>query len=490
MKRVSAVGRVGMVRAFAGAAVLAGAVSGASAQDLTPRGLPPKGAVAIVNGAVYPVAGEPIEKGVVVFENGKITRVGPASGFDIDAAKKAGTTIVDAAGQRVSPGLIGTYTHLGLQEIAAVRATIDMAEVGVATPEVKAMTAVNPDSTLIPVARSNGVLVTGVFPLTNFGGLLSYFPGSGGLVPGRVAVMRLDGWTNTDMAVLEDAGLVIDWPMARPITAWWMNKSEEEQQKEIDKSVRVLEDLFDGARAYVAGKEADANLATDIRFEAMRSVLPVGEQGTRREGAKGTAVQRPVFVQADDYDQIVQAVNFCVKRGLKCVILGGRDAPLCADLLNQHGVSVVVLGTMRLPKRDDSAYDETFTLPARLLEAKVRFAIACGDEVAHERNLPYSAAMAVAHGLPADQGLRSLTLSAAEILGVSDTLGSLEVGKAATIIMTDGDVLEVQANVTRAWIDGREVDLSNKQTVQAARYREKYRLLEAQKNAGGGGKAP
>lgn len=473
-----------------GAVALAAAMtSGAQAQDLGVKAPPQTGPVAIVNARVHPVSGPVIERGYVAFENGVITALGSMDGLDALAAGARqridgpGVMTIDAAGKRVYPGLFVPYTQLGLVEIAAVRATLDYGEVGFASPEVRAVVSVNPDSALIPVARSNGVLLAGVFPLSNPSGLINYFAGPGGLVPGRPGVIRLDGWTWEDMTVLDDAGLVMNWPQARPIEAWWMDKSVEEQQKEIDERVRLLDEFFTQARAYhEVRKNPDdaAKLPTDLRFEGMRGVLGVGG-----EGSDGVS-RRPVFVLANDVDQITQAVLFCVRHNVRCVLVGGHDAPLCADLLKRHGVGVIVPGTIRFPKRDDSPYDEAYTLPARLEAAGIEWCLASGEEAAHERNLPYAAALAVAYGLDPDAAVRSITLSPARMLGVADRYGSLEVGKSATLIVTTGDVLEIVTNTTEAFIDGRAIDLRNKQTELERKYREKYRQADAQKAGGGG----
>ena len=440
------------------------------AQDLGVKAPAQAGPVAIVGATVHPVTGPAIAGGVVVIENGLISSVGPADGAALEALRARGVEIVEAQGKHVYPGLIGAYTHLGLEEISAVRATLDKAEVGAATPEVRAAVAVNPDSTLIPVTRSAGVLVVGVFPATSFDGQLAYFSGPGGFMPGRASVMRLDGWTWEDMTVVPDAGLSINWPQARPITAWWMNKTAAEQQKDIDRATRAIEAMVAGARAYIDERRADAALPTDIRYEAMRGIFA---------GAEGDKDRRPVFILASDAEQIAQAVAFTRKHGLRCVIVGGFDAPRCAELLKETGTGVIVTGTMRFPKRDDSAYDEAFTLGSRLEALGVNWAMASGEIAAHERNLPMSAAMAVAHGLDHDAGVAAITIRPARLLGIADRYGSLEPGKSGTLIVTDGDILEVATRVERAFIDGRAINLNDKQKTLAEKYREKYRQADA-----------
>jgi hypothetical protein len=345
----------------------------------------------------------------------------------------------------------------------SIRSSTDHTETGGITPEVRAATAINPDSTLLPVTRSAGELITGVFP-------------KGGAIPGRVSVIRLDGWTVPDMTIREDAGLVINWPMTRVITAWWMNKPEDEQRKDNDKALRTIEDMITGAKSYLAAKEAGKQPATDIRFEAMAGILGKPSPETRDPNPETRPPALPVFIQAQDYDQIQQAITMCTKHGLKCVIVGGRDAPMCADLLKRHNISVIVEGTYKFPKRDDLPYDDAFTLPARLEAAGIKWCLASGEETAHERNLAPAAGMAVAYGLDHEAALRSITLSAAEILGISGTYGSLAIDKSATIIITDGDILDARTHVTQAFLDGKEVNLRDKQKALDERYREKYKL--------------
>lgn len=449
------------------AAALATAVAGRSlAQDLGHKAPPQSRPVAIINATVHPIASPKIDRGTVLFENGKVTDVFAADQKQVKISPDT-WTIIDGAGKHVYPGLIAPYTQLGLTEINAVRATLDMGETGAATPEVRAVVAVNPDSTLIPVTRSNGVLLAAVFPQTAFSGQIAYFEGPGGFMPGRAGVIRLDGWTWEQMTVLDDAGLVLNWPQARPIVAWWMDKSEAEQQKQIDKSLREIEDMFVNARAYARERSTpDALLPVDIRYEAMRSIF-----GSADKPGK------PVFVMANDEDQIRQAVALGERHGVRIVIVGGMDAPNVADLLKRTDTPVIVGGTMRFPKRDDSAYDEPFTLAARLEAAGVQWCMASGEEPAHERNLPYAAAISVAYGLPHEAGLRSITLSAAKILGIADRYGSLEAGKSATLFVADGDILEVTTNVEHAFIDGRTIDMNDKHKTLAEKYREKYKQI-------------
>ena len=434
----------------------------AHAQDLTIKAPPQSRPVLITGGTVHTVSGETIKDGFVLFDGGVIKAVGKG-----DAPSAKNPERIDAKGKHIYPGLIGADTNLGLTEIGTVRSADDTRETADVAPEVRAAVAVNPDSTLIPVARSNGILTVGVFP-------------RGGRIAGRVSVMRLDGWTWEQMAVRADAGLTISWPQSRVFNFPGFEQSDTEQADAMRRGQSVVDDAFKTAAAYAAAHDADPTLPKDLRWEAMRAVFVPPIVGSATIGAGGGGrEQLPVFISAQDMDQITGAVTWALDKKLRPVIVGGRDAPLCADLLKRHDVPVIVLGTLTTPRRADAPYDDAYTLPARLLAAGVRFCLDSGEEPAHERNLPNHAAMAVAYGLDPDAAIKAITLWPAQILGVGDKLGSLDTGKAATLIVTDGNILEVSSHVEKAWIDGRAIDLSNKQTKLAEKYREKYRQQKA-----------
>lgn len=434
------------VATLAAAAALA---APASAQDLTHKA-PPQSRPVLIDGAtIHTVSGESIENGRLVFTDGRIEIV--ADG-DSSLAFGEEPITIDARGKHVYPAIISPVTNLGLSEISSVRAMRDYDEVGQYTPEVRAAVAVNPDSTLLPVARSNGVLVVGSFP-------------EGGRIPGRASLIHLDGWTWEDMTVEGDVGLVVNWPRVRPIDRPWGGRSQSQQEDRIEENLREIERYFDRLERYARAKAAGENGATDQGLDAALGVLPSAED------------QRPLLVYADEVDQIASAVTFCAARGLRAVIVGGRDAVLAADLLKAHDVAVILNGVHGFPARADSPHDDRFTLARRMEEAGLTWCFAGAERSGNERNLPYEAARAVAHGLDREIAIEAITLRPAQILGVGDELGSIEKGKRATIILTDGDPLEITTNVERAWIDGREIDLRNKQTDLRDKYREKYRQL-------------
>jgi imidazolonepropionase-like amidohydrolase len=420
----------------------------AHAQDLGLKAPPQSNSIILV-GPVHTVANGTIERGMVMFEDGRITTVADAEILERMRLTDDVQVIHLPEGMHIYPGLIGANTIMGLTEISSVRATRDHTEVGDFSPEVRAAVSINPDSTLIPVTRSAGILTVGVLPL-------------GGNVTGRAAVIRMDGWTWEDMAIETDAGIVLNWPSVRPSAAWWVTTPREEQIKRARASITAIDDFFNAAQSYLDARAADDTILTDIRFEAMARTL---------------SAETPVYIRANELEQIETAVEWAHGRGLRAVIVGGRDAEQCAYLLKRADVGVIVDGTHRLPGRRDHAYDEPFTLPARLEAAGVRWCLASGEETAHERNLPHNAGTAAAYGLDPDAAIRSITLSAAELLGVADRLGSIEQGKSATLIITDGNPLEVTTTVWAAYIDGRRINLTDKQKVLTEKYLERYRQL-------------
>jgi imidazolonepropionase-like amidohydrolase len=386
----------------------------------------------------------------VIFDRGRITVV--AAGAELPA----GAERIDVTGKHVYPSLIDPNSTLGLVEFDAARATVDFTETGNLTPNVKAEVAVNPESEAIPVTRSNGVLLANVAP-------------RGPVLRGTSAVMMMDGWTWADMTLRAPTAMVLTWPGLVINTVGGGRDTEEDQKKARDKALREIQDTFDQAQAY---KAAGKSRMYDARWEALLPVL---------DG------KLPLLVEANEIQSIRSAVAFCEREHLKMILLGGYDAPDCADLLAKHDIPVIVGVVHRLPARAYEAYDTPFTVADRLRKAGVRYCICNGGGFWNERNLPYEAATCVSYGLPADEALKAITLYPAQILGVADRVGSLEAGKDATLFVADGDILDVRSHVERAWVQGRAVDLKDKQKVLWAKYREKYHRLGVDKVAGGGG---
>lgn len=419
-----------------------------AAQDLIHKAPPQERPVVIRNAVIHTMSDGTLLGGTLWFEDGVIRGVHPP-GEEPSIPARRQSVVLDGTGKHVYPGLIAARTSLGLQEIGRVPQSVDVRELGDVSPEVRAAVAVNPDSAVIPVTRSNGVLVAGVFP-------------TGGLIPGRVSVIQLDGWTGEDMTVLGDAGVVVDWPSSAPRRRWGRSRGGDDAEDRTERRRKEIEAAFAEARAWHEAEAADPAVPTDIRWQALVPVL---------EG------ERPVFLLAEDVEQIETAVGWALRNALEPVLVGGRDAMLCADQLVRHDVPVILGGTHDLPRRRDSGYDEPFSLPARLHERGIRFCLATGGSFYNERNLPYHAATAMAFGLPRDAAMAAITADAAAILGIESRVGTLEAGKDATLIVTDGSPLELTTTIELAFVRGRRIDLRNKQTELARKYREKYRQL-------------
>lgn len=446
------------VLACAAAAVFAPA---AHAQDLEHKAPPQSTPIAIIGATVHPISAAPIDHAAIIFSDGIIRAIVRAP--DVDAAilnaqlDPAAVQRIEAPGKHVYPGLITPWSNLGLTEIGAVAATRDDSEYGRITPESCPAIAINPDSTLLPVARTTGILVAGV-------------SARGGLLPGQVSAVRLEGWSPQLMTIRASSGVILTWPNTRPIRAWWMDQSEEEQLAEAKRNMDSVTAAFDALDAYARAKRAEPNGPTDLRWEAMLPLFPDYSQ----TDDVALPTQR-LFIVANTVEQINAAVSFATSRQMRPVIVGGREAPLCAPLLKQHDIPIIVMGTHTMPSRDDAPYDDAFTLPKRLEDAGLTWALCSNEDAGHERNLPYQAATAVKFGAPHDAALRAITSNAAKVLGIDDRYGTLDVGKSATLIITDGTPLEVTTRISAMYLDGRKLSLETKQTRLAEKYRERYR---------------
>jgi len=418
-------------------AALAALNSVAGAQDLLPKAAPQARPVIIRGATLHVGNGEVLEGKNLLFDDGVITAV--AESFTPDGAE-----VVDGAGKHVYPGFVLATSVLGLVEVESVDMTIDQREAGTYNPEVFAAVAVNPDSWWLPVARRNGVLVAGVFP-------------QGGVIPGRVSAIQLDGWTWEDMALERHGGLSINWPFASAGRFGRGGVSEDQALERVER----IDALFDATEAYLAARENDPAVKSDLRFEALAPIVR-GES--------------PVFIDASSRRQAEQAILWAKERGLDVRLVGGREVLQFTDVLKRHGVMVAIPGTHRLPGRRDRSHRVTYELPMRLEEAGVRWCLTmrAGDS-ANARNLAYEAAASIPHGLDEEAALRSITLSAAEFLGIDDRVGSLEKGKHATLFLSDGSPFDLTTKIERAWVGGRETVLLDKQTALYEKYREKYR---------------
>ena len=399
-------------------------------------------AVLIVGATAHLGNGMVIPNSAIAFENGKITMVADATTIRYDRTRFG--KIFDAAGKHVYPGFIAAQSRLGLVEIDAVRATQDFSEVGSFNSNTRALIAYNTDSELIPTVRSNGVLLSQVTP-------------SGGTISGSSSVVQHDAWNWEDAVVLADDGLFLNWPALRSFGGWETGNPQMQRNEQYDKNVAEIKSFFAEAQAYSKlAKPAVAN----PRFEAMRALF---------------AQQQNLYIRASQVKPMQEAVLLAESFGLTPILVGATDAWLITDFLMEHKVAVVLNNTQSLPSRDDEAVDQPYRTPAILHEKGILFCIS--EEGSWRlRNLPFQAGQAVGYGLPYEDAVSSITLNAAKILGIDDRVGSLTLGKDATLFISEGDALDMRTCiVTAAFIQGREIDLDNKQKALYRKYEAKYK---------------
>ncbi|MCS7091219.1 MAG: amidohydrolase family protein [Verrucomicrobiota bacterium] len=400
---------------------------------------------------VHTVQGPTLKPGAILVRGSRIIAVGER--LEAPQARK-----VDLTGLHLYPGLFALNTGLGLREIDAVRATVDQREVGDFTPEVTSWVAVNPDSELLPVARAQGIAFFEPVP-------------TGGVVAGQSGLLRLDGWGVRDMIVKAPLALHVFWPQmnldptprdqsADP--ARW--KSLVEQARERTAGLKTLEDFLRQAEAYARGRGSDWSPAPTAPggVPVWEAMLPF---------VRG---ERPIVVHADEIRQIRAVLQWAETNRWRVILAGGRDAWREARRLAALKIPVIYEHVFTRPARDTDSYDVHYRAPEILRQAGVTVLFSTGvTDASLVKNLPYHAAQAVAHGLPAGAALRALTWEAARCHGLDNQLGSLEPGKEATFFACSGDLLDVRTRVERMWIRGREVSLENRHTRLYEKYRQR-----------------
>jgi len=407
--------------------------------------------VAITGATVHVGNGQVLNNATVVMVDGKITAVGT------NVQVPAGAQTVNAQGKHVYPGLILSASNLGLVEIGAVRASTDVREIGDMNPDVRSITAYNVDSKVINTLRSNGILLANVVP-------------EGGLLSGTSSVVQLDAWTPQDAAYKTDQGIHLNMPllMARPGGRFGgfgrgggPNAGQTDPVKEGLDRIDKLKSFFQEAKAYNA--ESTHN-QTNLKFESVKGLFDKSQK---------------LYVHANTVKQMLVALDFVKEFGFDVVIVGGADSWQIADLLKQNNVSVILNQMHSLPLATDDDVDQPYKTPALLQKAGVNFAINDEDEQNRGRNLMFNAGTAAAYGLTKEQALQAITLNAAKCLGIEKQTGSIEVGKDANIIISDGDILDMRTSqVTDAFIQGRQINLDNKQKQLNERYLKRYGLKQ------------
>jgi imidazolonepropionase-like amidohydrolase len=395
-------------------------------------------AISITGATIHVGDGTVIENGTVVFENGKILAVGNSS-----TATKG--KLINASGKHIYPGFIGANTNLGLVEVDAVNASNDQAEMGSMIPHIRSLIAYNAESKVVESMRPNGILTAQVSP-------------NGGRISGTSSIMQLDGWNWEDAAIKVDDGIHLNWPSSFSRGRWWLGeprglRPNDNYAKQVDEVVSFVKE----SKAYLNGKRDKKN----IPFEAMEDLFN-GKQ--------------KLYVHVDDEKGITDAVNFARDNGISMVVVGGYQAHTVTGLLKSNNVPVLIDHTHSLPAIEDHDYDLPYKNPKLLADAGVLVGIHTGNNSNFQtRNLPFYAGQVVGQGMSKEDALKLITSNIAKILGVDDQLGTITVGKNATLFVSEGDALDMRGNqLTHAFIDGRAISLETHQTELWQRYKNKY----------------
>ncbi|MBL7707849.1 MAG: amidohydrolase family protein [Chitinophagaceae bacterium] len=424
---------------------------GATAQETVLPAKPQKGLIFIKNATIHVGNGKVIENGTIKIKDGKIEEVGA------NVAIPAGDVqVFDVKGKHVYPGLILPTSNLGLVGINSVRATQDVREIGDMNPNVRSLVAYNTDSKVINTLRSNGILLANVVP-------------EGSFVAGTSSVVQLDAWNWQDAAYKSDAGLHVYMPTLMPRPNFGRfggggggggpQAPAADPVKEGLEKIEGLKTFFKQAKAYLGETKHEE---TNLKFEAVKGLFDKKQK---------------LYVHANTAKQILVALDFVKEFGFDMVIVGGSDSWQLADLLKKNNVSVILQQPHSLPTGEDDDVDQPYKTAAALQKAGVLFAISDDDAQTRGRNLAFNAGTAAAFGLSKEDALAAISLNAAKIMGMGDQTGSIEVGKDANIVVSEGDILDMRtSNVTDAFIQGRKIDLTDKHKLLNERYEQKYDL--------------
>jgi imidazolonepropionase-like amidohydrolase len=402
----------------------------------------------LIRGArVYTISGRPIDRASLLILGDRIAAVGTT------VKAPAGARIIEARGLEVYPGMFDAFCDMGLREIVSYPATVDTNELGVYNPQLVAATAINPDSALIPVARSNGI--TNTLSVPGFGG---------STISGQASVIHLSGLTIDEMLLRRSAVMVVTWPSLDTRIIEFpsftvRHRPFSDVKRQYDKTIEALTSLLERARQYSQSSRegTEQNVGRDLKLEALVPVV------------RG---ELPLLIVAIRQRDIRNAIEYCEKQNLKMILAGGFEASKVKDLLRAKNVPVILGSPYILPQDEDAGYDEIYSNAGELSAAGVKIAFGSFD-ASFSRRIPYYAATTVPYGLPHDEALRAVTIYPAQILGVDDQLGTIEPGKLANLIVTTGDPLAIPTQVRYLFIRGRLVDTDNKQQQLYEKYRKR-----------------
>ena len=397
--------------------------------------------IALIGGIAHIGNGQVIQNSLILFDKGKISQVSNSQNGNFPS----GTTQIDVSGKHIYPGFILPNSRIGLEEVSSIRAMSDNAERGSINPNVRSVISYNTDSEIIPTMRFNGVLLAESTP-------------SSGIISGSSSVMEMEGWNWEDACHSMDIGIHLNWParLSRQFDpATFTIKSV--PNKNYEKTISELNTHFNDAASY----KDNPNLEVNLKLEAMEGLF---------DGSK------ILFIHASTAKEMVESIKFAKESGVKKItLIAGTDALHASGYLKENNIPVILTAVHSLPGRADQDIDLPYRLPFLLSKAGVKVSLSHSGMLAHARNLPFYAGTAAAYGMDKEEALKTITSNTANALGISERVGTLEVGKDATLFVSEGDALDFRTNqLSYAFISGKMVVLPNKQQELFERFSRKY----------------
>lgn len=385
---------------------------------------PRTGKFLLQNATVVTVTKGTLTNTSVLVENGKIAQVGTNISAD-------GAEVIDCSGMFIYPGMIDSGTRLGLVEVSSVPETVDYAEVGNVTPNMQALTTVNPNSEAIGVTRVSGVTTVLTVP-------------TGGLFPGTAALINLNGYTPDQMYGGFKA-IVMNFPSSGR-RGRFDRRSDEDVKKDSEKALKDANEIWDNAKKYLELKKAGAELQYYPEMEQL---------------SKAVSGELPLLIVVDAASDIQNAIKWVEGKNIKVIFSGVAEGWRVADEIAKAGIPVITGPVQELPTRQSDRYDTPYANAGKMAKAGVKVALRTDDEE-NVRNLPFHAAFAAAYGLGKEEALKAITINPAEIFGIADQYGSIEAGKRANLVISTGDPLETSSQIHHVFIDGYRVPMSNR----------------------------
>lgn len=409
-----------------------------SAQLPVPAG-PQTKPIAITGVTAHLGTGQVMTNATIVFNQGKITAVGT------NATVPTGTEVINLQGKHVYPGFILVNSQLGLTEVSSIRAMADQEETGNFNPNIRSVISYNTDSNVPPTLRVNGICLAEVAPV-------------GGIISGTSSVMEMDGWNWEDAVHSMDIAMHMNWPakMRRQFdfNTFSINMVPNDRYA---KEVEEMNRNFSEALAYGQNNQTVKNL----KMEAMQGLF---------------SGQKTLMIHANEAKEIIESVRFAQdKKVKKVVIVGAENGLAAAAFLKDNNIPVVLPAPHNLPGRVDDDVDFLYKLPFLFHQQGVSVVLMHNDDNARARNLPFYAGTAAAFGMDKEEALKTITSNAAKALGIDQRVGTIEVGKDATLFISEGDALDMRTNIpVHVFIRGKKVNLETHQEVLYKKFADKY----------------